>query len=86
MGGGSQAIRQFVRTRKMILTARKHGHWLQISMCALEFMVNHVAFYTTPRLWQRDFRGLFAIYRGITQGLSPLLKIPNVKDTKAALQ
>jgi GT2 family glycosyltransferase len=69
MGSGSQAIRQFLSTRNMIFLARKHAHWWQMPSYALGFLVNHIAFYTLFRLWRRDFRALFAIYKGLGQGL-----------------
>jgi GT2 family glycosyltransferase len=69
MGSGSQAIRQFLSTRNMIFLARKHLPWWQLPTYTVGFLVNHVAFYTAIRLWRRDFRALFAIYKGLGQGL-----------------
>jgi hypothetical protein len=44
------------------------------------FAVRHVGFYTALRLWRRDFRALFAIYRAIAEGLSTSLD--SEPDTK----
>jgi GT2 family glycosyltransferase len=69
LGSGSAAIRQFLSTRNMVFVARKHVRWWQIPTYALGFMFNHVAFYTALRVWRHDFKGLLAIYRGLSQGL-----------------
>jgi GT2 family glycosyltransferase len=69
MGSGSQAIPQFFSTRNMVFVARKHVHWWQMPTFAVGFMICHIAFYTALRLWRRDFRAFFAIYRGLIQGL-----------------
>ncbi len=69
LGSGSATIRQFFSTRNMVLLARKHVRWWQMPTYAFGFMINHVAFYTALRLWQHDFRALWAIYRGLSQGL-----------------
>jgi len=69
LGSGSQAVRQFLSTRNMVFLARKHVRWWQMPTYAFGFMINQVAFYTVLRLWRRDFRALWAIYRGIGQGL-----------------
>jgi GT2 family glycosyltransferase len=69
LGSGSQAVRQFLSTRNMVLLARKHVHWWQMPTYVFGFLINHVAFYTVLRLWRRDFRALIAIYRGLGQGL-----------------
>jgi GT2 family glycosyltransferase len=65
LGSGSQAIPQYLSTRNALLLARKHAHWLQVPTHLLSFLINHVAFYSALRLWRRDFRALWAIYRGI---------------------
>ena len=69
LGSGSQAVRQFLSTRNMVFLARKHVRWWQMPTYAFGFLVNHLAFYTALRLLRRDFRALFAIYRGLSQGL-----------------
>lgn len=65
LGSGSQAVPQYLSTRNALLLARKHARWWQIPTHFLSFLVNHVGFYTALRLWRRDFRALWAIYRGI---------------------
>jgi hypothetical protein len=37
------------------------------------FGVSHIAFYTALRIWRRDFRALWAIYRGLSKGLQTRL-------------
>jgi GT2 family glycosyltransferase len=69
LGSGSQSVRQFLSTRNMIFLARKHLNWWQVPSYALGFLINHIAFYTALRLWRRDFKALFAIYKGLSQGL-----------------
>jgi GT2 family glycosyltransferase len=69
MGAGRQALRQFLSTRNMIFLARKHVRWWQMPTYAIGLLVGHIALYTALRLWRRDFRALFAIYRGLHQGL-----------------
>jgi GT2 family glycosyltransferase len=69
MGAGSQALRQFLSTRNMVFVGRKHLRWWQTPTYVLGFMFNHIAFYTVLRLWQHDFRAVWAIYRGLGQGL-----------------
>lgn len=69
LGSGSAVIPQFLSTRNMVFLARKHLRWWQVPTYALGFLVNHIGFYTAVRLWRRDFRALFAIYRGLSQGL-----------------
>jgi len=69
LGSGSQAIRQFFSTRNIVFVARKHLRWWHLPTYMLGFMFSHVAFYTGLRLWQRDFRALWAIYRGLGLGL-----------------
>ena len=54
----------------MIFVARKHVRWWQSPTHAVGFALRHVAFYTALRLWRRDFRALFAIYRALGEGLS----------------
>jgi GT2 family glycosyltransferase len=70
LGKGSEERRQFLSTRNMIFVARKHVRWWQAPSHALGFAVRHVAFYTALRLWRRDFRALWAIYRAVGEGLS----------------
>ncbi len=69
LGSGSQAVRQFLSTRNMVFVMRKHVYWWQLPTYVLGFAWHHVAFYTALRLWRHDFRALWAIYRGIAQGL-----------------
>jgi GT2 family glycosyltransferase len=76
LGSGTQALRQFFSTRNMVFVARKHVSWWQIPSYAFGFLINHIAFYTFLRIWKRDFRALWAIYRGLIQGLRTPLVIP----------
>ncbi len=69
MGAGSAAIRQFFSTRNMVFLARKHVRWWQMPTYTFGLLINHIALYTVVRLWHRDFRALWAIYRGLSQGL-----------------
>jgi GT2 family glycosyltransferase len=69
LGSGSQAIRQFHSTRNMVFLARKHVKWWQLPTYVTGFTMHHIIFYTSLRLWRRDFRALLAIYRGLAQGL-----------------
>lgn len=71
LGSGSQEFRQYLSTRNMLFLARKHLHWRQAPTFALGFLLTHVAFYLTLRLWRRDFRAFFAIFRGLRDGLQP---------------
>jgi GT2 family glycosyltransferase len=80
LGNGSEERRQFLSTRNMIFIARKHVRWWQLPTHAVGFAVRHVGFYTALRLWRRDFRALFAIYRAIAEGLSTSLD--SEPDTK----
>ncbi len=84
LGSGSQAFPQYLSTRNALFLARKHVRWWQIPTHFLSFLVNHVAFYTALRLWRRDFRALWAIYRGIGQGLRRSFNIePSKPQTDA---
>ena len=74
LGSGSQAIRQFLSTRNMVLLARKHVRWWQLPTYLIGFFVTHIAFYTALRLWRRDFRALIAIYRGLGHGICASLQ------------
>ena len=74
LGSGSQAIRQFLSTRNMVLLARKHVRWWQLPTYLLGFFVTHIVFYTALRLWRRDFRALIAIYRGLGHGICTSLQ------------
>lgn len=66
---GSEERRQFLSTRHTVFLVRKHARWWQVPTYAVVFGVSHIAFYTALRLWRRDFRALWAIYRGLSQGL-----------------
>jgi GT2 family glycosyltransferase len=81
LGKGSEERRQFLSTRNMIFIVRKHVRWWQLPTHAVGFAVRHVAFYTALRLWRRDFRALFAIYRALAKGLTTSLD--SEPDTKA---
>jgi GT2 family glycosyltransferase len=70
LGSGSQAFRQFLSTRNMVFVMRKHVRWWQLPTFILGFLWHHVAFYSALRLWRRDFRAFWAIYRGVAQGLA----------------
>lgn len=83
LGKGSEERRQFLSTRNMVFVARKHVRWWQMPTHALGFIVHHVAFYTALRLWRRDFRALFAIYRGLSQGLRTSLISADDSKVKA---
>jgi GT2 family glycosyltransferase len=80
LGSGSQAVRQFLSTRNMVLVARKHVRWWQLPTYAVGFLLRHVAFYSALRLWRRDFRAFIAIYRGLVQGLRTSL-VSATEDT-----
>ncbi len=69
LGSGSEAIRQFLSTRNLVFAARKHLRWFQIPTFCFGFLVNHVGRHTAVRIRDRDFRALFAIYRGLFDGL-----------------
>jgi GT2 family glycosyltransferase len=69
LSSGSEAIRQFLSTRNLVFAARKHLRWFQIPTFSLGFLVNHVGRHTAVRIRDRDFRALFAIYRGLFDGL-----------------
>lgn len=72
LGSGSQQFRQYLSTRNMLFLARKHLRWWQAPTFALGFLLTHVAFYSTLRLWRRDFRAFFAIFKGLRDGLQPV--------------
>jgi len=74
LGKGSEERRQFLSTRNMIFVARKHVRWFQIPTYTVVFGVSHVAFYTALRIWRRDFRALWAIYRGLLKGFQTRLE------------
>jgi GT2 family glycosyltransferase len=73
LGKGSEEKRQFLSTRNMVFLARKHVRWWQVPTHVIGFTVHHIAFYTALRLWRRDFRALWAIYRGLGEGLRTAL-------------
>jgi len=73
LGRGSEERRQFLSTRNMVFVARKHVRWFQVPTYTVVFGVSHVAFYTALRIWRRDYRALWAIYRGLSQGLQTRL-------------
>jgi GT2 family glycosyltransferase len=73
LGRGSEERRQYLSTRNLIFVARKHVRWWQTPSYAIGFALCHIAFYTALRLWRRDFRALFAIYRALGAGLSTSL-------------
>jgi hypothetical protein len=58
----------------MVFVARKHARWWQIPTYAIVFGISHVALFTALRLWRRDFPALWAIYRGLFQGLQTRLE------------
>jgi len=71
---GSEERRQFLTTRNMVFVARKHVRGWQVPTHIAGFLFHHLAFYTALRVWRRDFRALWAIYRGLMQGLrTPLI-------------
>lgn len=70
---GSEERRQFLSTRNMVFVARKHLRWWQMPSHVLGFSIFHVAFYTALRLWQRDFKALRAVYRGLGEGMTASL-------------
>lgn len=71
---GSEERRQFLSTRNMVFLARKHVRWFQVPTYTMVFGVSHIAFYTALRIWRRDFRALWAIYRGLLKGLNTRLE------------
>lgn len=73
LGGGSQAKRQYYSTRNLILIGWKHARWWQMPTYAFGVMVNELAFYTALRIWRRDYRALWAIYRGAGAALKEIL-------------
>jgi GT2 family glycosyltransferase len=73
LGGGSQAKRQYFSTRNMILIGWKHARWWQLPSYALGVLVNELAFYTALRILRRDYRALWAIYRGVGAALKEIL-------------
>jgi GT2 family glycosyltransferase len=68
LGNGSEERRQFLSTRNMVYLARKHVRWWQLPTYIAGFSFHHIAFYTALRFWRRDYRALWAIYRGIAKG------------------
>ncbi len=76
LGCGSQAKRQYLSARNMLLLARKHAAWWQLPTCLLGFLVNYVAFYTALRLWQRDLPAAWALYRGVGAGFRAASSMP----------
>lgn len=72
LGGGSQAKRQYYSTRNLILIGWKHARWWQMPTYALGVLVNELAFYTALRIWRRDYRALWAIYRGVGAALQEI--------------
>jgi GT2 family glycosyltransferase len=82
LGSGSQEVRQFLSTRNMIFVMRKHARCWQIPSLALGFIWHHIAFFTALRIWRRDFRALWAIYRGIWKGLTTPLTSENDTSLK----
>lgn len=75
LGHGSQAKRQYLSTRNMLLLARKHVRWFQLPSYFAGFFLNHIAFYTALRLWRGDFEAIGAIYKGLWDGLRMCLAI-----------
>jgi GT2 family glycosyltransferase len=73
LGGGSQAKRQYFSTRNLILIGWKHARWWQMPSYALGVLVNELAFYTALRILRRDYRALWAIYRGVGAALKEIL-------------
>ena len=76
LGNGSQARRQYYSTRNLVLIGWKHARWWQMPTYALGFLINELAFYTALRIWRRDFRALWAIYRGTAAGLMYVVSNP----------
>lgn len=74
LGKGSEEKRQFLSTRNMVFLARKHVRWWQLPTYVVGFALQHILFFTVLRVRRRDFRALWAIYRGLGQGLrTPLI-------------
>lgn len=73
LGRGSQAKRQFYSTRNLILIGWKHARWWQMPTYGLGVLVNELAFYTALRIWRRDYRAIWAIYRGVGAALKKIL-------------
>jgi len=72
LGSGSQEFRQYLSTRNMLFLARKHLRWWQAPTFVFGFLLTHVAFYSALRLWRRDFRAFFAVFKGLRDGLQPV--------------
>lgn len=76
LANGSQAKRQYYSTRNLVLIGWKHTRWWQMPTYAIGFLINELAFYTALRIWRRDFRALWAIYRGTAAGLMHVVSNP----------
>jgi GT2 family glycosyltransferase len=76
LGRGSQAKRQYYSTRNLILIGWKHARWWQMPTYGLGVLVNELAFYTALRIWRRDYRAIWAIYRGVGAALRGILFDP----------
>jgi GT2 family glycosyltransferase len=65
LGSGSQSKSQYLSTRNLLFLGRKHARWWQLPTFMLGFLIYEVGFYTLLRFVRRDFRALWAVYRGI---------------------
>jgi GT2 family glycosyltransferase len=70
---GSQAKRQYYSTRNMILIGWKHARWWQMPTYLSGVLLNELAFYTALRVFRRDYRALWAIYRGVGAAIKEIV-------------
>jgi len=77
LGSGSQSKRQYLSTRNLLFLGWKHARWRQLPTFMLGFLIYEVGFYTLLRLIRRDFRALWAIYRGIGAAAKSILLDPS---------
>jgi GT2 family glycosyltransferase len=73
LGQGSQAKRQYYTTRNMLLIGWKLARWWQMPTYALGVLIHEFGFYTALRIWRRDYRALWAIYRGAAAALKEII-------------
>ena len=73
LGQGSQAKRQYYTTRNILLIGWKLARWWQMPTYALGILVNELGFYTALRIWRKDYRALWAIYRGVGAALREII-------------
>lgn len=82
IGSGSQERRQFYSTRNLVLIGRMHARVWQWPTYIFGFLAYEILFYTALRMRRKDWRALWAIYRGVAAGLKQSL--PSVPLRKRA--